>query len=249
MWTKKAKSSHYKICTFSGDNLVWRNDSCARKGASVGADWIPWSWEQWASARFPEEGSQSLIQGGYTGTPGHPRAHQTSRPCPPWSTATSPDHLALINWQVHHGSRPNVSWPPVDTNCALCLQNVFQLRISRSIFAAVLSHFSVLFKVFAGFSPPYFSVSRWPVITGRKQSCVHCPQPCWAVSSQLKQLIGRLDPTFSLNGKLAVSKNQSSAGQFLRPFCLEKSHFQAQVNTMDKNIKENYLVNSSESLS
>ena len=96
-------------------------------------------------------------------------------------------------------------------------------------------------KYLPDFLRPYFSVSRWPVITGRKQSCVHCPRPCWAVSSQLKQLIGRLDPTFSLNGKLAVSKNQSSAGQFLRPFCLEKSHFQAQVNTMDENIKETLL--------
>ena len=198
MWTKNAKSSHYKICTFSDDNLVWRNDSCARKGASVvGAHWNPWSWQQWASAR----GFSRRV---HIQDPGCRRAPQgtpvlTKRPgLAPRRRRPPVDHLALINWQVHHGSRPNCkTLPPVDTPTAL----------SKCISPEMLSsHFSVLFKVFAGFSPPYFSVSRWPVIIGRKQSCVHCPRPCWAVSSQLKQLIGRLEATFSLNGKLAVSK-------------------------------------------
>ena len=41
MWTKTAKSTHYKICTLSGDNLGGTDDSCARKGGSVAATWKP----------------------------------------------------------------------------------------------------------------------------------------------------------------------------------------------------------------
>ena len=100
MWTKTAKSTHYKICTLSGDNLGGTDDSCARKGGSVAATWKPGTWqsneEASTGSRSPSTGITDMALGRGLGGR-HPSA-RTKRP-------------VLAPWVVLFHTGPPTTWP------------------------------------------------------------------------------------------------------------------------------------------